>query len=601
MATPEEVDLRQRAERALRTGRFKEALGCYGALLAKVEVYSAGRYEGWLEGALRAYEGLGRQREAGFVLLGLRRFAEAQKHLPSTERPLEWALAASRLGRHGEAARVLSEAGHPALAAIELETAESHAAARLEWERVLRDPRLVGLPYETALVNYCLGQSLVRANDRAAGERVLAGAQRQLEAVADDFESRGETPRALDCYRLLLRLGRDAGSFETTAEGYLNSIRILGREDRRFMTLQYYDDFLTYAVDRREWYAAATVAREAAAYSLKAGLVFDRHYLARAAELWEATATHNEAASGPTDLSENALHAAIDAAASLGDHALVARLFGSLAALPITAKKRARYQRLAARSPGLTGPVTPGPPFPDYLRRGTAYQDVSRQDLVEWELEGDASAVLARLVVELAPAHRTTARLALRGALLVNAPGFSLDDVDAASALALALGRTGLWEVLRPLERLYEGGVPEVRAAVLDGVRRVFNPRSFDLVRRGLADPAPLVVDAALRALRQLGFRDGFDQPARIFREATDERIQLAALEAVADTGTVEAGLFLLDVVRQVPGPLRAAAENRLGVFPGDELAPIVRQAVEVETGDSRAALERVLRDLSGR
>jgi HEAT repeat protein len=235
------------------------------------------------------------------------------------------------------------------------------------------------------------------------------------------------------------------------------------------------------------------------------------------------------------------------------------------------------------------------------LRRGTAYQDVSRQDLVEWELEGDASAVLARLVVELAPAHRTTARLALRGALLVNAPGFSLDEVDAASALALALGRTGLWEVLRPLERLYEGGVPEVRAAVLDGVRRVFNPRSFDLVRRGLADPSPLVVDAALRALRQLGFRDGFDAPARIFREAADGRLPLAAREALADTGTVEAGLFLLDVVRQSPGSLRAAAENRLGVFPGDDLAPIVRQALEVEVGEPRAALERVLRDLSGR
>jgi HEAT repeat protein len=175
-----------------------------------------------------------------------------------------------------------------------------------------------------------------------------------------------------------------------------------------------------------------------------------------------------------------------------------------------------------------------------------------------------------------------------------------MDDVEAASALAVALGRTGLWEVLRPLEQLYERGLPEVRAAVMDGVRRVFNPRSFDLVRRGLADPSPVVVDAALRALRQLGFRDGFDAPARIFREASDERIQLAALEAVADTGTVEAGMFLLDVVRQSPGPLRAAAEARLGVFPGDELAPIVRQALEVESGEARETLERVFKDLSG-
>src|SRR6185436_20682899 len=334
----------------------------------------------------------------GYVLLALRRFSEAQRHFPVADRPLEWALAASRLGRHGEAARVLSEAGHPALAAVELETAEAHAAARLECERVVRDPRLVGLPYETALAHFRLGQVLLRVGDRAAGERELTRAQRLLEAMADEFESRGDGPRAADCYRLLLRLGRDSGSFETAAEGYLNSIRILTTEDRRFLTLQYYDDFLSYAVERREWYAAATLAREAAAYSLKVGLVFDRHYLERAAELWEATATHNEAATGPTDLSENALHAAIDAAAALGDHARVTRLYGALAALPVGAKKRGRYQRLAARGAGVTVPLPAAPGFPDYLRRSRAYQDVSRQDLVEWELDGDPNAVLGRLV-----------------------------------------------------------------------------------------------------------------------------------------------------------------------------------------------------------
>src|SRR5262245_8611931 len=261
MATPEEVDLRQRAERALRTGRFREALGAYDKLLEKVEVYSAGRYEGWLEGALRAYEGLGRTREAGFVLLGLRRFAEAQRHFPVAERPFEWALAASRLGRHGEAARVLSEAGHPALAAIELEEAGAVAAARLEWERVLKDPRLAGRPYETALVHFNLGEALLRLDDRTGAARELGAAERLLETVADDFETRGEPERAGDCYVVLMRLGRDLGSFETVAEGYLNGIRLLS-DDRESAT-QYYDDFIAYAVERKEWYAAATLAREA--------------------------------------------------------------------------------------------------------------------------------------------------------------------------------------------------------------------------------------------------------------------------------------------------------------------------------------------------
>src|SRR5262249_24089667 len=157
---------------------------------------------------------------------------------------------------------------------------------------------------------------------------------------------RGEILRAVECYVLLIHLGRETGSFENVAEGYLNSIRILVRDDRKPLAFQYYDDFLSFAVERKEWYAAATLAREIAAYAVKTGYVYERHYLARAAELWEATATHNEAAGGPVDLSENALHAAIDVAVSMNDHALVARLYEALAALPLAPKRRARYQRL---------------------------------------------------------------------------------------------------------------------------------------------------------------------------------------------------------------------------------------------------------------
>jgi hypothetical protein len=600
VATPEEVELRQRAERAQRAGHPREALALWSTLLTKVAVFSAGRYEGWLEGELRAYEALGRTREAGFVLFGLRRFAEAQRHFPVSERPLEWALAAARLGRHAEAARVLSEAGHAALAAVELETAGAHAAARLEWEQVLRDPRLAGRPYETALAHFSLGQALLRTNERAAGERALTQAQRLLEAVADELETRGETPRALDCYRLLLRIGRDTGSFENAAEGYLNSIRILVQTDERSYAFQFYEDFLAYAVERQEWYAAATLAREAAAYSLKVGLVYDRHYLGRAAELWEATATHNEAAGGPVDLSENALHAAIDAAAQLGDHTRVARLYGALVALPLPAKKRARYQRRASRGAGaLIVESAPAPGFPDHLRRAGAYQDFSRTDLVEWELDGDSGAVLARLVCELGQSDRVYARLALRAALVANAPGFSLVDAKAASTLALALGRTQVYEVLRPLERLVEHAAPEVRAAVMTGVANVHNPRSFDLVRKGLADPSPLVAAEALRSLRGVAHRDGVGALARIFHEATDARVRAVALEAIADMPTLEAGLLLLDVVRH-DGALRAAAEARLKTFAGDDLVPVLRHEIEVETGERRAALERILTALAG-
>ena len=42
----------------LRTGRHRDALAGYGLLLAKVQVFEAGLYESWLEGALAAYQAL---------------------------------------------------------------------------------------------------------------------------------------------------------------------------------------------------------------------------------------------------------------------------------------------------------------------------------------------------------------------------------------------------------------------------------------------------------------------------------------------------------------------------------------------------------------
>jgi hypothetical protein len=608
MATAEEVDLRQRAERAARGARWRESLALYGKLLEKVEVYDSRRYDGWLEGELAAYEALGRTREAGYVLLGLRRFAEAQRHFPPAERPLEWALAASRLGHHAEAARVLSEAGQPVLAAFELEAAGAFAAARLEWERVVRDARLVGLPYETALARLRLARALLRTNDGPAAARELATTQRLLEAVADEAETRGEILRAVECYVLLIHLGRETGSFENVAEGYLNSIRILVRDDRKPLAFQYYDDFLSFAVERKEWYAAATLAREIAAYAVKTGYVYERHYLARAAELWEATAAHNEAAGGPVDLSENALHAAIDVAVSMNDHALVARLYEALAALPLAPKRRARYQRLAARGAGgLAAPQVKAPGFPEHLRSPNAYRDPSRDDLVEWALENEPVAVLARLLVgadaargEASFDERTVWRYALRGLLVANAPGFSLDDVRATAELARALGNVGVFQALGPLERLAGHAAPEVRAAVMASVRNTFYRRSLLIVQRGLADPSSLVSEEALRSLRWLGFRNGLDQLVRVYREAKEERVRLAVIDAMVRAEAFEAGLFLLDIVRQETGALAAAAAERLAEFPGDDILPVVRQALEVETGDRRAALEGIVAKLAG-
>ena len=165
--------------------------------------------------------------------------------------------------------------------------------------------------------------------------------------------------------------------------------------------------------------------------------------------------------------------------------------------------------------------------------------------------------------------------------------------------MALELGRGAVYEMLSPLERLYQHPAREVRAAVLRGVGAIFLVRSYGLIRKGLADPEPSVVAEALRVLREMHFVDGIEPAARIFREYADERIRLAALEGLSggENRTPAAALVLLEGVRQEIGAVRAAAEAHLTKFGGhDEIAALIRQARDAEIGERREILDRVLR-----
>ena len=70
-----------------------------------------------------------------------------------------------------------------------------------------------------------------------------------------------------------------------------------------------------------------------------------------------------------------------------------------------------------------------------------------------------------------------SARLALRALLLCNNPTFSPDHVASVAELAVALGRVGYYEMLSPLERLYQHPAAEARAAVMGGVSQINSPR----------------------------------------------------------------------------------------------------------------------------
>ena len=192
MLTREDLEVKERADRALRSGRAAEALPLYTSLLRKVTVFEGGIYETWMEGALAAYEALGRRREAGYVLMSLRRFGEAERRFDVDREPHEWALCASNQGRPREASGVLAHAGYTALAAMALESAGDWAGARPLWEKLLREDRLRTAPYETALVQFNLAQALRRLGQPDEARAALACTQRMLEELADDFETRGE-------------------------------------------------------------------------------------------------------------------------------------------------------------------------------------------------------------------------------------------------------------------------------------------------------------------------------------------------------------------------------------------------------------------------
>jgi hypothetical protein len=559
-----------------------------------VTVFEVGVYEGWLDGTLAAYQALGRTREAGYVLLALRRFADAEACFDPVKTPIEWACSVSKQGRQGDAARALAAAGYSALAAMELEAAGDWAGAKQLWHTFLADARLAGKPYEFALATFNLAQALRHLGEEDPARRTFARTQQILEELADEFETRGERERAFDCYRILVRMGKDTGSFENAAEGYLNCIRLLAAEDQKFYVLQFYEDFLAFATQNQEWHAAAALAGEAADFSLRSGLVYDRHYRERSAALWAEAARHNATIGGPPELSENALVAAVDAACALGDFGLVGRLYSALGNLPVSDKKKDRYTKLATRHRPNTDAPAAGPPFPEHLRRSDAYQDVWREDLVEWELAGSPIPVLTHIVVERID-HLPFVRLALRALLSCAADGFDWDDEGGVADLALALGRIQVYEVLRPLGVL--GGHPSarVRAAVMSAASQVYYKRTFGLVRSGLDDAEPLVKEAALRALRALHFRDGLEPLARLYRDTTDESIRFAALESIAAIGNTDAGMFLLDVARQETGALFDAAVKHLTGLPGNEIVPLLRQYIDLETGTVREALAGVL------
>jgi hypothetical protein len=609
------AELLARAQSLFSSHRHAEAERIYRQLLTQTHVIDF-EYDDWLKGIAECYRAMSRLREAGYVYLYLHHFDRAAEVF--TAQPIEAArvkeLEARRAQGEGarrlftEAAKGYADGGRHVLSAVASAQAEAARDERRAWERVLRDPRLRGHAYEEALVHFNLGLASQRDGDRDAGNRHLVQSQRLLEEVADDFETRGERERAFDCYAILLKLGKDSGSYENLAEGYINCIRVLKEDNLKFYVLQYYEDFLRISLEREEFHAAATVCREAADYARRVGLIYDRGYMKRAAEIWWRAAEKNERDGGPVEITENAYLASIDAFNSVGDFFHVRESYKRLSALGLGEKKQKRYADVVARYAEVWQEAIDAAPFPDYLRQQHAYPEIWYLDLIEWELDGDHEQVCASIIgdVRYADMIRRRALSVLlnhldASARVGGAPAGAELDPNVLAQVAQGLGELQAYAALRPLERLYEHPRDEVRRGVMKALKHLYFKRTFLLINRGLRDDSRLVRDAALEAMAALHFPHAFDPLTRIFREHDEARVKEVALESLGRIASLEAGEFLVEVLRYEGDPLRDVARRLLAQFDNPDVLPILRKHLELESGAARQALEQIVRALGVR
>jgi hypothetical protein len=591
------MDLNAQARAAkghLERGQYDHAVALYRNLCAEAHVVDAA-YDEWLRGLAESLCQLGRGREGAFVLVYLGQLDRAIGLLAKDD--LCSALVLQQQQRFAEAAARYLEQGRPVLAAIAFEQGQLMAEARGCWEQASRHPRLQGAAYEQALVRFNLGQCTLKLSDEG-GHGHLVTAQRLLEEVADGFETSGLRERAFDCYQILLELGRRAGAFENLAEGYINCIRILKEDNLKYYVLQYYEDFLREALERQEFHAAASLYREAAEYCLRTGLIYDRHYLQAAANTWLLAADKNNREGGPPEMSENAYLAAVDCLNSLEDFVKVGEVYQRLSQLGLAEHKRKRYAAIAERYHDAPQGAVQAPPFPEYLRQAHAYPEIWYMDLVEWEHDGDVTAVCLSVMVD-----RSYPDVVRRRALqvLLDAADFSRSgDPGTLARVAEGLGDLQVYVVLRPLERLYDVNDIRVQRGVMRALRCLFFKRTFGLLGKGLRDTDENVRGAALEALGRLHFNHAFDPLVHIFREIEEPRVKAIALESIGRIPSLEAGDFLIEVLRYEPEPLRGLAKRLLVEFENRDIVPILRQHYSMEAGPRRADLEEILRQVGG-
>ena len=594
MSNLDKRDLWRRANIALDDGQPEQALEYLWQLLDRSHL-TEDEVQGNLRLLARGLQALGRGRALATVHLYQGDFAAARR---ASEHPLDRARERIAMNDPEGAAKAYIEHGWLGHAAIQLERAGDDRGARVLWERLADDPRLTQDPYVQGLVRFNLGRACERLGDDQAARRATIASMQLVEAAADGFETQGLRERAFDCYQVLLALGKD-GAFENLAEGYLNCIRILQEDNLRYYVLQYYEDFQNLALERGELHAAATLFREAAAFCRRHQLPYERYYRKRAAETQSRSARRILEEGGPAEMAENAYAAAIDAYNDLGSYSGVRAIYGALAALELGPKRKARYLRLRMRLASVQDEEGAIVSMPDYLRMDTAYPEIWRLDVLEWEQAGDAAETMGEVFLDPQNPAFIRRRALLCRLRQLGAPEYEDDaPLGEVSLIALAeqLGRVEIYVAIAPLEKLIEHHSPRVRSAVMRACSQLYFKRTLGLVEQGLRDPEAMVRNRALEAVETLHFGHAFDPLQRIYRGFQSPEIRAAALRSIGKIPSLEAAEMLVDVLRQGDAEERTLVRELLAKHDQPELDELLRRTMVNEVGAIRVEFERVLR-----
>ncbi|PID38194.1 MAG: hypothetical protein CSA65_00260 [Proteobacteria bacterium] len=599
------MDLHSKGKRAralLDRGQLDQAIDLYRQLCRETHTIEP-EYDSWLRGLAEAFSRVSRPREAAYIYLYLQHFDDAAVLLDQ-QQSLHRARVLQQQQRYHAAAELYQRADKLVLAAICYEKAgdderassperarAAFASARDCWDQLRGSPRLRSFLYEEALVYFNLGACCLKLSDDS-GSAHLVTAQRLLEEAADAFETAGRRERAFDCYQILLELGRRSGAFENLAEGFINCVRILKEDNLKYYALQYYEDFLREANQRREYQAAASLYREAAEYCRRTGMIYDGYYLKASAETWTRAAEKAQGDGAAAEMAENCYLAAVECENAVGDYQAVGKAYRCLARLDLAQKKRERYARIAARYIGVScGREVE--PFPEYLRQPHAYPEIWYMDLMEWEHGGDPEAVCAAVVGDMR--YPDVVRRRALNVMLVLLEGGGQTAAGLAM-IAEGLGDLQIYPVLSPLEALFEHEDVRVQRGVMRALRFLFFKRTFTVLARGLESMDTLVKESAIEALGRLHFNHAFDPLVRIFRESQDTEVRATALESLGHIPSLEVGDFLVEVLRHEQEPLRGTARRLLLSFDNRDFFPILRQQVEMESEPARSELIDILR-----